>query len=86
MAGAGRSAGMLRAPAAGGAGACWRAGSTRRRPGAPALDVAQAGLGSLQRSTGLVRSPGQVGRGELPWVISGVVPDEEGGLVPPAGK
>ena len=27
-----------------------------------------------------------MGRGELPWVISGVVPDEEGGLVPPAGE
>jgi hypothetical protein len=37
----------------------------RSRPGAPALDVVQAGLGSLQRSTGLVRGPGR-GRGSCP--------------------
>ena len=56
----------------------WRAGRARRcgaartRPGAPALDVVQAGLGSLQRSTGLVRGPGR-GREELPWVSGEVV-------------
>jgi len=46
----------------------------------PARYVAQAGLGSLQRSTGLVRAPGRLGK--LPWVISGVVPDEAAGLLP----
>ena len=80
----------------------WRPGRrvlTRgSRPGALVLYVAQAGLGSLQRSTGLAGAPGRPG--ELPWVISGVVPDglagsllpqENGlgiaraGLRPPAG-
>ena len=71
--------------------ACWRATwlvgpgagvrRARARPGAPALDVAQAGLGSLQRSTGLVRGPGR-GRGELPWVSGEVVLDALAGCSP----
>lgn len=51
------------------------------RPGAPALYVAQAGLGSLQRSTGLVRGPGRAG-GAAPGDQRGG-PRRVGGLAPP---
>jgi hypothetical protein len=50
----GRVSGMLAGALAGAAGRGMRH-CARPRPGAPALDVAQAGLGSPQRSTGLVR-------------------------------
>jgi len=75
--------------------ACWRAPwlvqpgagmrrSARRRPGAPALDVVQAGSGSLQRSTGLVRGPGRAGGAALGFRRGG--PRRLGGLAPPSGK
>jgi hypothetical protein len=53
--------GMLARTLAGGWASGCGAACACARPGAPALDVAQAGLGSLQRSTGLVRGPGRAG-------------------------
>ena len=62
----------------------WVRRGARTRPGAPALDVVQAGLGSLQRSTGLVRGPGRAGGAALGFRRGG--PRRLGGLAPPRGE
>ena len=86
--GGGGEDGLVRGHAGGRPGKRGRAAEMRRcartRPGAPALDVVQAGLGSLQRSTGLVRGPGRAGGTALGLRRGG--PQRPGGLAPPWGN